>query len=591
MKKSNLYKSLGVVTAAALTLVACGKSNNKANDNSNAKTASKFPVAVPKKEAKQGGTVKVALETDTPFTGIFSDELAMSAIDSEVASPGEESLFDTDDKYRINDKGPATMKLDKKNKTVTITIKKGVKWSDGKQVTAKDVEYSYEIFANKATQSERYTSQLATIKGLQAYHDGKAKTISGIEMPDGPNGRTVVLHYPELKPGMSNSGNGYFWESAAPYHYLKNVPFSKLKESDQIRKKPLYFGPYAVSKIVRGQSVTWTPNKYYWRGKPKLDKVIYQVINPNSASQAIKSHKFDIIQVINSQWDQVKKTKNVNFVAQIPLSYSYMAFKVGKWDAKKGKNVMNPNAKMNHKPLRQAMAYAMNIDQVYKHYTKGLSFHVPTLIPAQFGDYYDKSIKGYTYDLKKANQILDKAGYKKKGKWRAKPNGKPLKINLLAMSGSAVQEPLIQNYLQQWHKIGLNVSLVGGRLTEFNSFYDKVQHDDPSVDLFLAGWNLSSEPSPANLYKEATPSNYSRFVTPENSKLLDEIDSQKALDHKYRVQKFHEWQKYMFDQAYVVPTVNAYKIYSVNDKITGYSLKPSQNNNGHQLWYQVGFVK
>ena len=268
-----------------------------------------------------------------------------------------------------------------------------------------------------------------------------------------------------------------------------------------------------------------------------------------------------------------------------------MAFKVGKWDAKKGKNVMNPNAKMNHKPLRQAMAYAMNIDQVYKHYTKGLSFHVPTLIPAQFGDYYDKSIKGYTYDLKKANQILDKAGYKKKGKWRAKPNGKPLKINLLAMSGSAVQEPLIQNYLQQWHKIGLNVSLVGGRLTEFNSFYDKVQHDDPSVDLFLAGWNLSSEPSPADLYKEATPSNYSRFVTPENSKLLDEIDSQKALDHKYRVQKFHEWQKYMFDQAYVVPTVNAYKIYSVNDKITGYSLKPSQNNNGHQLWYQVGFVK
>lgn len=41
------------------------------------------------------------------------------------------------------------MKIDKKAKTVTITVKKGVKWSDGQQVNAKDLEYPYEILANK----------------------------------------------------------------------------------------------------------------------------------------------------------------------------------------------------------------------------------------------------------------------------------------------------------------------------------------------------------------------------------------------------------------------------------------------------------
>ena len=586
MKKSKILGSVGIASLAALTLVACGKSND--NNAEEVKKASKFPTDVPKKAVKQGGTVKLAIESDSPFTGIFASELSTTKTDSDVAEPGNESLFDVDDDYKINDKGPATLKINRKNNTVTITLKKGVKWSDGKQVTAKDMEFSYEILANKATKSQRYTASLQNIKGLKEYHEGKAKTISGIELPDGENGLTMVLHYTELKPGMYNSGNGYFSESAEPYHYLKDVPFSKLMSSDKIRKKPLYFGPYKLDKLVRGQSATWVPNKYYWRGKPKLDKIVCQVVSTNSATQAIKSHKFDVAKVINSQWKQTKDAKGVNFIAKIPLSYSYLAFKVGKFDAKTSKNVMNPKSKMSNRSLRQAMAYAMNIDQVNKKYNSDLNFHIPTLIPAPFGDYFDKDAKGYNYNLKKANEILDKAGYKKKGKWRVQPNGKPLKIKFLGMAGSAVQEPIIQNYIQQWHKIGLNVSLYNGRLIEINSFYDKIQRDAPGIDMFMAGWSLSSEPSPADLYNEGAPFNFTRFVTPENDKLLKEMDSQKAFNHKYRVEKFHEWQKYMNDQAYVIPVNNSYSITAVNSKLTGYSVKPSHSND---LWYEVAYAK
>ena len=586
MKKSKILGSVGIASLAALTLVACGKSND--NNAEEVKKASKFPTDVPKKAVKQGGTVKLAIESDSPFTGIFASELSTTKTDSDVAEPGNESLFDVDDDYKINDKGPATLKINRKNNTVTITLKKGVKWSDGKQVTAKDMEFSYEILANKATKSQRYTASLQNIKGLKEYHEGKAKTISGIELPDGENGLTMVLHYTELKPGMYNSGNGYFSESAEPYHYLKDVPFSKLMSSDKIRKKPLYFGPYKLDKLVRGQSATWVPNKYYWRGKPKLDKIVCQVVSTNSTTQAIKSHKFDVAKVINSQWKQTKDAKGVNFIAKIPLSYSYLAFKVGKFDAKTSKNVMNPKSKMSNRSLRQAMAYAMNIDQVNKKYNSDLNFHIPTLIPAPFGDYFDKDAKGYNYNLKKANEILDKAGYKKKGKWRVQPNGKPLKIKFLGMAGSAVQEPIIQNYIQQWQKIGLNVSLYNGRLIEINSFYDKVQNDDPGVDMFMGSWSLSSEPSPADIYNEGAPFNFSRFVTPENTKLLNEIDSQKAFDHKYRVEKFHEWQEYMNKEAYVVPVNNSYEITAVNKKLTGYTLKPSHSNS---IWYEVAYAK
>lgn len=589
--KRRMLGTFGVLLAGAALLAGCGKSSSSSSSsNSGAKDAKKFPEATATATAKKGGSITIAEESDTPVKGVFLNELSDGRYDSDFMQFGNETLFATDDQYKINNKGAATFKMDRKAKTVTIEVKKGVKWSDGKQVTAKDVEYSYEIIANKASQSSRYTSSLADIVGLAEYHDGKSKKISGIEMPDGENGRKVVLHFKEMKPGMTQSGNGFFWESAAPYHYLKDVPFSKLQSSDKVRKNPLFFGPYKLSKLVRGQSATWVRNPYYYRGKAKLDKITISVISPNSASQSIKSKKFDMIDVVNSQWKQVKGTKGYNFVAQIPLSYSYMGFKVGKWDKKTGSVKMNKNSKMSNRYLRQAMGYAMNVDEVTQHYTQGLSFRVKTLIPEAFGDFYDKSVKGFPLNIKKANALLDKAGYKKKKgeTYRRDPNGKKLTIHLAAMSGSTNQEAIVQNYIQQWKKIGLHVTLTTGRLIEFNSFYDKVQNDDPSVDVFMAAWGLSSEPTQDDLYGPKTPYNLTRFATSENTKLLKEMGSDKAFNHSYRVQKFHEWQQYMQKEAFVIPLYNAYSITAVNSKLVNYSTKPSKATT---LWYETGFKK
>lgn len=589
--KRRMLGTFGVLLAGAALLAGCGKSSSSSSDsNSGAKDVKKFPEATATATAKKGGSVTVAEEVDTPVKGVFSNELSDSAPDSDFMAFGNEGLFATDDQYKINNKGAATFKMDRQAKTVTIEVKKGVKWSDGKQVTAKDVEYSYEIIANKASQSSRYTSSLADIVGLAEYHDGKSKKISGIEMPDGENGRKVVLHFKEMKPGMTQSGNGFFWEYAAPYHYLKDVPFSKLQSSDKVRKNPLFFGPYKLSKLVRGQSATWVRNPYYYRGKAKLDKITISVISPNSASQSIKSKKFDMIDVVNSQWKEVKGTKGYNFVAQIPLQYSYMGFKVGKWDKKTGSVKMNKNSKMSNRYLRQAMGYAMNVDEVTQHYTQGLSFRVKTLVPEGFGDFHDKSVKGFPLNIKKANALLDKAGYKKKKgeTYRRDPNGNKLTIHLAAMSGSPNQEAIVQNYIQQWKKIGLHVTLTTGRLLEFNYFYDKVKNDDPSVDVFMAVWGLSSEPTQDDLYGPKAPFNFTRFATSENTKLLKEMGSDKAFNHSYRVQKFHEWQQYMQKEAFVIPLTNAYKITAVNSKLVNYSTKPSKLAT---LWYETGFKK
>lgn len=140
--------------------------------------------------------------------------------------------------------------------------------------------------------------------------------------------------------------------------------------------------------------------------------------------------------------------------------------------------------------------------------------------------------------------------------------------------------------------MGLNVKLTDNRLLDQNVFLDKLRHDDSNIDMFINAWNLATEPSPAMVYGEKTPMNYGRFVTKKNNQLIKEIDSQKAFNHSYRVDKFHEWQKYMNDEAYVVPMYNTYQVTAVNSKLTGYSTSPSKSM-GNKLpnWYYVGYKK
>ena len=250
MKKRSVLGMITLATALSITLVACGnKSSNSSSSTANKSV--KFPVSYNNTaKAIKGGNVNVAVVNDSPFKGVFNEELYTDAYDNDYMSPAAESLFAYNSTFKFNNNGAATIKQDNSAKTITVTIKPNVKWSDGQPVVARDLVYAYEIMANKATKSQRYTESLQNIEGLTEYHDGKADTISGLTMPKGDNGNTMVIHFKQMKPSFNTSGNGYFLESAAPYHYLHDVAFDKLESSDKVRKQPLFFGPYKISKVV-----------------------------------------------------------------------------------------------------------------------------------------------------------------------------------------------------------------------------------------------------------------------------------------------------------------------------------------------------
>ncbi|MDN6334281.1 MAG: ABC transporter substrate-binding protein, partial [Lacticaseibacillus paracasei] len=177
MKKRSVLGMITLATALSITLVACGsKSSNSSSSTSN--KAVKLPISYNNtKKAIKGGNLNVGVVDDSPFKGVFNEELYTDAYDADYMYPAAESLFGFNSTFKFNNSGAATLKQDNNAKTITVTVKPNVKWSDGQPVVARDLVYAYEIIANKASKSQRYTESLQNIEGLTEYHEGKADSI------------------------------------------------------------------------------------------------------------------------------------------------------------------------------------------------------------------------------------------------------------------------------------------------------------------------------------------------------------------------------------------------------------------------------
>ena len=573
MKKKAL---LGLVTVAGLTLTlaACGGNSSKgtssSSDSATADTGDFKLKTSNTKEAVKGGTLEIAEVSDTAFTGIFNDAFSEMALDSTFFGPANESLFTYDKDLKIKD-GAAKVKFDEAAKSVTITLRDDLKWSDGKDVTADDLVFPYEVIGDKDYTGVRYDSSMKNIIGMEDYHDGKADSISGIKKD---NDKQITISYKEFTPSILQGGGGV-WSSAMPKHAFEGIAVKDMPASDPVRKNPITFGPYVVSKITAGESVEFTPNKYYYGGTPKLSKIIMKTLPTSSATASMKSKEFDIYDGMpNSEYTSWKDLGGYELLGQQDTAYNYIGFKLGKWDDTKGVNVTDSNAKMADKSLRQAIGYAIDNEAIAQKLYNGLQTRANSLIVPAFGTKYDKDLKGYTQDVKKAKKLLDDAGYKDTDGdgYREDKNGKKLEINFAFRDGGTTAKSLAEYYIQAWKEVGLDVKLATGRLIEVNSFYDKIQNDDPSIDMYQAGWSTGFDPDQSGLYGEDAKFNFTRFVSDENTKLIKEMQSKDAFDDAKAAKIYKNWQEYANEESFVIPTTYTFVVTPVSDRVTGYDI-------------------
>ena len=590
-------KKLISLFAGMMLLVSCGDVNGGKADAAKQEVnlneiEQKYPVAYKNEgEVVPVDTLKVAVVSSSPYKGIFNGFLYSSSIDNDFMQYTMNGAFPTNPDFTLvldSDETPIKVTVNPEEKTVTYKINPKFKWSNGEPVTTKDIVKTYEIVANQkyieSSSSSRFNKNRKKIVGIQEYNEGKADKISGLEVIDDS---TMKIHLTEVTPSVYWGGN--FVSEFVNAKQFEGVPMDKIIESPALRKNPLSYGPYYIKDIVQGEKVIFEANPYYYRGEPKIKTIEMEILPPSQQVAAIKSGKYDI--VFNPElniFPEIENLDNINILARKAMYFSYLGFHVGKWDAEKNEVITDPNSKMYDINLKRAMAYAIDNDSIAKQFYHGLAMRAPSPIAPIFTQLRNPEVDGFKIDIEKAKKILDDAGYKdvdgdgiREGK-----DGKPFKINLAMMSGSEIQEPLSQYYIQQWKSIGLNVELVDGRLLDFNNFYDRLKADDPAIDCFFAAFGYGTDPQQMSLFGKNSQFNKSRYTSETLEKALEAQISPEALDEAKRIEIYHNYDKIFMEELPVAPQLNKMEYIVVNKRVKEYDWKYDTDMKGFD-WSKI----
>ena len=273
----------------------------------------------------------------------------------------------------------------------TFKLRKGVKFHNGRELTADDVKWSIERAVRPETQSpgQGFFNMIAGFADVTA---GKAKELSGIEVVD-PYTVRVALSHPDAT---------FLHVMALNFGFA--VPKEEVEKYGQdFGKHPVGTGAYKMTEWTLGQRVVFERNPdYYQKGLPKLDKITFEIgQEPLVALLRLERGEVDILgdgippaKFLEVMGDPALK-QNVIKGGQLHTGYVSMNVKIKPFD---------------DKLVRQAVNHAINKERIIKIINgRAVPANQP-LPPAMPG--YDPDYKGYAYDPAKAKALLAQAGFK-----------------------------------------------------------------------------------------------------------------------------------------------------------------------------------
>jgi peptide/nickel transport system substrate-binding protein len=293
-------------------------------------------------------------------------------------------------------------------KTITFTIRQGVKFSNGDPLTAQDVVYSINRVVAKGTKYP-YAPLMGTLTSVKA---------------TSPTTVTVTLAQPNQE---------WLYQLAA---YSNGVILDP-KASGQIATAPVGTGPYEFKSQVTNYSVTLAADPDYWGYKPGYGTVVFRYFaDANAENSALSSGQIQIIDDLSNPADATQFQSNSSF-----------AIVHGPTDGKIQLTLNNNIGPLKNVLVRQAISDAIDKQQILK--TVGGGYGTVIGSDTVPGDpWYSASYaQTYAYSPAKAKQLLKQAGY---------PNGFGLTLTLPPYGYATQAGPLIQAYLKA---VGINVTI------------------------------------------------------------------------------------------------------------------------------------
>jgi ABC-type transport system substrate-binding protein len=338
-------------------------------------------------EVKQGGQMTVTFKDDliTLDPAIGYDWKNWSVIKSVFDGlmdykPGTTELVpDLAESFTVSDDGL----------TYTFKLRHGVKFHNGREMTAADVKYSLERTCNPATQSPG-AGYYGSLKGFDDFQAGKAKELAGVQTPDD---YTVKIE-------LSRPDATLLHLMALNFSFV--VPKEVVEaEGQDFGHKPVGTGAFKVTDWTSGQSITLERNKdYYKQGIPHLDKIVFQ-IGQEPVVNLLRLQKGEI----DIPGDGIPPAK----FTEVMNDPKWKDLVIVADQLQTGYITMNVNIKPFDKlAVRQAVNMAINKDRIVQVINNRAVPANQPLPPSMPG--YDKSFKGYAYDVEGAKAKLKEAG-------------------------------------------------------------------------------------------------------------------------------------------------------------------------------------
>jgi oligopeptide transport system substrate-binding protein len=274
--------------------------------------------------------------------------------------------------------------------TFTFKLRSGVKFHNGREMTADDVKYSLERVVNPQTQSPG-AGFFASIKGFDELSGGSATDLSGVTVVD-PTTVKIELSRPDAT-----------FLHVMALNFAHVVPKEEVeKHGADFGKNPVGTGAYKMTDWTLGQRVVFEKNADYWNaGLPYLDKITFEVgQEPIVALLRLQNGEVDVpgdgippAKFQEVMADEAQKSRVVEG-GQLHTGYITMNTNVAPFD----------NVK-----VRQAMNMAINKDRIVQLINNRAVPANQPLPPSMPG--YVKDYKGYAYDVEGARKLLAEAGF------------------------------------------------------------------------------------------------------------------------------------------------------------------------------------
>jgi peptide/nickel transport system substrate-binding protein len=517
---------LGIVIA--LGAVACGGTSNNSSGSSG---------------SASGGTVSISDEYGETWNCQFNPYNA--SVEFASFGPVYEELVYVDSLKN----GATTPWLStnwawsNSDKTLTFTIRNGVKWSDGQPFSAKDVLFTFDL--------------LKKYPALDLNSDWSV--LSSVAM-SGSN--QVVFNF-------KTAAVPYFYYIAdetpiVPQHIWSTIsnPVTYLDQH------PVGTGPFTMSSCSAA-NIQYKKNPNYWQpGLPKIETVNFpSYLSNNSANADLKDG--------TDQWgSQFIPNIQSFYISANPKNYHYWfepVYNVMVWF-----NLTNPQLSL---PVRQAMAYAINRAQVS---TTGEYGYEPAsnqtdIVKPTFSSWYDSSAaaqygNAYAYDPAKAIQILTAAGYTRGSNGIFAKNGHSLSFTIINNGGFSDWVASVQVLQSELRAVGIAVTPDNLSNTTFDS------------DIYTGNYQLaydwdSGGPTPyyelrAILYSpnsapigKTAATNWERYSSPSTDALIEQYAA--TTNSTVQHQVVDELQQVMLSDVPVIPVTEAVDWYQYDTQNIG----------------------